>query len=1197
MKDFTISVKRIFAVFLVGLFVLGCTDPLVAYGAITYTQGTQWEKYGNYYFYNQMSNVEREFYDALNAKCLEFMLGDEDAIDYDYKGTKYHLVGYVGSDTLTVPQMVQIARIFRYNSPQYYFLSTMIFPKSSDNTVSFTTYSKFAKAEDRKEINYYVENAIKKCQNTTNFARSDYDRIKAIHDYIIDMAEYETSVLNEDLTYTQSIYSVFLSEKKRTVCSGYSQAFMMMCNANGIDCICVTSALHQWNKVRIDDVWYNVDLTWDDLGNDEYGNSRRRYTYFCRSNRAVSDLDDSDYHTVEDYWTDFLLPECTFDSRSSEDAPGALYDPQSSTISPGYTSKATGLSSKPYEVSLYTATNGADIYYTTDGRNPEVGSTKSRLYTKPFKVANNTLIRAIAVRDGYKDSSILKVSINEATSGGTSVRLSDCTVKLNRTKFKYTGEPIEPKIKSVTLGDKTLTEGVDYVIFGYTNNTDVGTAKLILSAAPGSNYNGTKTISFSISPYILAAPVVSVKNTYSGIRLSWTAIEGAKGYIIERKPAGGSYKRIKKIKSKNITAFNDNKVETGKNYYYRVTGYSAGNEFRKTYCKSILTCRLPGTRLSALSSEKADSMKVSWERDDEASGYQVKYITGKVGRMFNVDSKYISATVTGLDSGKVYHVYVRSYKNVSDKVIYAKWSPSKKIRVGTASAQKGAIKSASCTMDGYTPEIIEVPGLSDLVSGAGISSMKKGAYSDFDWSQYGSRYYLNQLSYNERKYYNALNKQCKQLLDSGDDLASKINYNGKDYYFLPPISFADLGLSEKKATKVLMLFKFSNPQYFFLNGVTLSDNMDDPSAYAMSIYGDFAPGTAREQAKEEILNTVYSWDDGILAAADDGERVKMIHDLIIKRVVYNTPLYESGYANDEKEYSQSMYSALGWSGKKTVCAGYSLAFMFLCKRYGIDAVCLTSSEHQWNAVRVNDQWYEIDLTWDDDPYQDGSIPVIYSCFCRSSKKMDAIDEAGNVENHIQESYYNGIAPKCIYDSGATAFDPGTFYEPDARVSRPALTLSGSKISIRTSSDKSVVYYTLDGSTPSATGAGSKIYTGAFTIEETEVVKAIAMRPGYNDSTVSVISYTLEQPVLKSVTPSGNSLNVKWKKESGLSGHEIALISGGSTRIIKVSGGKKVNKVISDLAANRSYKVKVRSYINHGRVMYYSPWSKAKKVTL
>lgn len=55
---------------------------------------------------------------------------------------------------------------------------------------------------------------------------------------------------------------------------------------------------------------------------------------------------------------------------------------------------------------------GATIRYTTNGRTPTVSSTK---YSNPIKVTKNTMIKAIAVRSGYKNSPVMSVSISIKT--------------------------------------------------------------------------------------------------------------------------------------------------------------------------------------------------------------------------------------------------------------------------------------------------------------------------------------------------------------------------------------------------------------------------------------------------------------------------------------------------------------------------------------------------------------------------------------------------------------------------------------------------------------------------------------------------------------------------------------------------------------------------------------------------------------
>lgn len=56
------------------------------------------------------------------------------------------------------------------------------------------------------------------------------------------------------------------------------------------------------------------------------------------------------------------------------------------------------------EITLATGTDGASIYYTTDGTTPS--STNGTLYEDPFEITATTTIKAIAVKDGANDSEI-----------------------------------------------------------------------------------------------------------------------------------------------------------------------------------------------------------------------------------------------------------------------------------------------------------------------------------------------------------------------------------------------------------------------------------------------------------------------------------------------------------------------------------------------------------------------------------------------------------------------------------------------------------------------------------------------------------------------------------------------------------------------------------------------------------------------
>lgn len=67
---------------------------------------------------------------------------------------------------------------------------------------------------------------------------------------------------------------------------------------------------------------------------------------------------------------------------------------------------AAGTYSEVQNVEITTATDGATIYYTTDGTDPDATSTTSTEYTAAIPVAQTMTIKAIAVKEGMTDSEI-----------------------------------------------------------------------------------------------------------------------------------------------------------------------------------------------------------------------------------------------------------------------------------------------------------------------------------------------------------------------------------------------------------------------------------------------------------------------------------------------------------------------------------------------------------------------------------------------------------------------------------------------------------------------------------------------------------------------------------------------------------------------------------------------------------------------
>lgn len=96
---------------------------------------------------------------------------------------------------------------------------------------------------------------------------SAYDKERFVHDALIDRVSYDMGA-----EMNQSAYSALVNGQ--SVCAGYARAFQYLLQQLGIPCYYSTGYAgedHAWNIVRLEDGFYNVDVTWDDAGQGRYG--------------------------------------------------------------------------------------------------------------------------------------------------------------------------------------------------------------------------------------------------------------------------------------------------------------------------------------------------------------------------------------------------------------------------------------------------------------------------------------------------------------------------------------------------------------------------------------------------------------------------------------------------------------------------------------------------------------------------------------------------------------------------------------------------------------------------------------------------------------------------------------------------------------------------------------------------------------
>lgn len=174
------------------------------------------------------------------------------------------------------------------------------------------------KSGSQAEVIYNLAKDV--LRNIIDDSMNDFDKIKAIHDWIVMNITYDNDLLNltinnvEDLNSYRGFYLEGVFIDKRAVCEGISKAFCILANIEGIPCVQVEGYQtlnpfgvgHAWNKVYLDGHWYVIDATSDGvILNDQY--EVLVYTYFLISNQQMKNK-----YTEEDH--EDIICEDSYDS-------------------------------------------------------------------------------------------------------------------------------------------------------------------------------------------------------------------------------------------------------------------------------------------------------------------------------------------------------------------------------------------------------------------------------------------------------------------------------------------------------------------------------------------------------------------------------------------------------------------------------------------------------------------------------------------------------------------------------------------------------------------------------------------------------------------------------------------------------------------------------------------------------------------
>lgn len=130
------------------------------------------------------------------------------------------------------------------------------------------------------------------------------------------------------------------------------------------------------------------------------------------------------------------------------------------------------------------------------------------------------------------------------------------------------------------------------------------------------------------------------------------------------------------------------------------------------------------------------------------------------------------------------------------------------------------------------------------------------------------------------------------------------------------------------------------------------------------------------------------------------DKIKVFHDYLA-----NTNKYDSDRENNNTSNYHSDTAVGTLFEGMSVCSGYSDALSIFLNMLNIDNLKISTTDHVWNIVYINNKWYHIDLTWDDPILSNGKDTIIYDYFMITT---DELKEKNDDSHNYDEGIYSFI---------------------------------------------------------------------------------------------------------------------------------------------------------------------------------------------
>ena len=237
-------------------------------------------------------------------------------------------------------------------------------------------------------------------------------------------------------------------------------------------------------------------------------------------------------------------------------------------------------------------------------------------------------------------------------------------------------------------------------------------------------------------------------------------------------------------------------------------------------------------------------------------------------------------------------------------------------------------------------------------------------------SEYESNWQYSLLSDSFKSYYGSLYTAVTDTYATDTTFQFTDEQDDKQTSSGVRVRFPGAQLTEADITLLYEAFSRDNPHMFYLDRVYRMEGRKDkegnPYYDTMMLHFRFTAeeriryAAELEAAADQLLNHLPSEKDPYFTELH-------LHDQLNRDCTYDTEAAADKQGSDVIAYTA--YGAL--VDGSAVCEGYARAMQLLLNRVGIAATVIngtaveTEESHMWNLIKLNDNYYYLDPTWND----------------------------------------------------------------------------------------------------------------------------------------------------------------------------------------------------------------------------------------